>query len=135
MKVKGITNDSGVKDYLITHDGKSYEATRSGGLFSCCGVTDTLKAIKSMIESGEISDIEMPPEASQHNPADSPGLWGCCHPCALLVLTVGDRALDNEMRVQFIRTLDSYGWLTETGAPDYRKAMREYKLNTKENQA
>ena len=61
------------------------------------------------------------------------GLWSCVHPCALLVLTVGDRAIEDQMRREFIKTLDNYGWLTEKGSPDYRRAMREYELNTKEN--
>lgn len=132
MKVTGKERDDGGKDYLISHNGKTYMATKSGSLFCCEGVaTGTLKAIKEKIIQmsflGEVSvndkEVEVDPK-----PDIGIGLWGCVHPCALLVLTVGDRALDDEMRKQFILTLDNYGWLMECGSPDYRRAMRDYKV-------
>tara|TARA_R110000824_G_scaffold136839_2_gene300689 strand:+ start:3048 stop:3509 length:462 start_codon:yes stop_codon:yes gene_type:complete len=138
MKVTGKERDDGGKDYLISHNGKTYMATKSGSLFCCEGVTDTLKVIKKMIEDGMIEVIESMQlgEVSVNDkeaevdpkPDIGIGLWGCVHPCALLVLTVGDRALDDEMRKQFILTLDNYGWLMECGSPDYRRAMRDYKV-------
>lgn len=132
MKVTGLPRDDGGKDYLISHNNQEHKATRNGSLFYCNGVTDTLKAIKLMIELGELPDaVDSQPVQPTEN--IEVGLWDCVHPCALLVLTVGDRALDDDMRKQFIRTLDSYGWMTEKGSPDYRRAMHEYNLNIKEN--
>lgn len=134
MKVQGVPNDQGGKDYLISHNGNQHKATRNGSLFCCNGVTDTLKAIKQMIELGELPDEVDSQPVHTVTPDDiDVGLWSCVHPCALLVLTVGDRAIEDQMRREFIKTLDNYGWLTEKGSPDYRRAMREYELNTKEN--
>jgi len=131
MKLQGVPNDHGGKDYLISHNGNQHKATKHGSLFCCNGVTDTLKAIKQMIELGELPEEVDSQPVHQVTPQDiDVGLWSCVHPCALLVLTVGDRALDDDMRRQFITTLDNYGWLTEKGSPDYRRAMVEYELNT-----
>jgi hypothetical protein len=131
MKTTGILRDDGGKDYLISHNGEQHKATKSGSLFSCNGVTDTLRTIKQMIESGA-----MPPtvdsqsvQVPDHEPDLGTGLWDCVHPCALLVLTVGERGIDDEMRKHFVSTLNNYGWLLECGSPDYERAMRDYQLH------
>jgi len=131
METKGIV-------YHINHDGVEYKAIRTGSLFYCNGAAGTLKEIKTMIQEGDVPrEVDSQPVQSVDSqpvqsvtPADiDVGLWSCIHPCALLVLTVGDRALDDDMRKEFITTLDNYGWLTEKGSPDYRRAMHEYKTN------
>ena len=47
-------------------------------------------------------------------------------PCALLVLHVGDVA-NSDRQSAIMQTLIENGWTTKTGAPDYRRAMKEYK--------
>ena len=131
MKVTGIARDDGGKDYLISHNDEQHKATKNGSLFSCNGVTDTLKAIKQMIELGEFPQTvdSQPVQVTDDEPDLGVGLWDCVHPCALLVLTVGDRGIDDEMRRHFISTLNNYGWLLECGSPDYERAMRDYQLH------
>ena len=163
MKVTGKERDDGEKDYLLSHEKNTYTAVKSGNLFCCEGTTDTLKAIKQMIEDGMIGAVESKDDIANHDratahavwlandignveskddianhdrspdPTVGMGLWGCVHPCALLVLTVGDRALNPEMREQFLLTLDNFGWLTEGRSPDYRRAMRDYNIQTERN--
>lgn len=47
-------------------------------------------------------------------------------PCALLVLHIGDVA-NVERQSAIMQTLKENGWTTKTGAPDYRRAMKEQK--------
>lgn len=132
MKVTGIPTDDGGKDYVISHEGKQYQATRSGSLFCCNGTTDTLRNIKQMILDGKLGVRQPTTNTTEIEPDIGVGLWDCVHPCALLALLVGDINLAEGMRVATMETLDNYGWLTECGSPDHERAYRDYRLNAKE---
>lgn len=129
MRVTGIPRDDGGKDYLISHNGQQHQATRNGSLFSCNGVTDTLRNIKKMIQGGELAARQPTTNTSDGEPNIDVGLWDCVHPCALLVLTVYELDLPEDMRVKTMETLDNYGWLTECGNLDHERATRDYQLH------
>lgn len=126
MKVKGIPREDGQKDYLITHDGEEHLAVRenSSSLFSCNGLTATLKQIKTRVLLGQIPAA---PE-QEKTKVEKAGLWDHVDACALLVLTIGDQS-NHKYQSEIMRTLDANGYLTETGAPDYRRAMHQLKVN------
>lgn len=128
MKVLGIPRDDGGKDYLISHNGEQHQATRNGSLFSCNGVTDTLRNIKQMIQKDELTVRQPTTNTTESEPDIGVGLWDCVHPCALLVLTVHEMNLPENIRVKAMETLDNYGWLLDCGNPDYERAMRDYQL-------
>ena len=157
MKVTGIPRDDGGKDYLISHNGEQHQATKTGSLFCCNGVTNTLRNIKKMIQGGELVTSQPPINAiggaiqihdetkeirekfsdirkriQEDKPNIDVGLWDCVHPCALLVLTVHELNLPEDMRVKTMETLDNYGWLTECGNPDHERATRDYQLHERQ---
>lgn len=128
MKVTGSPRIDGGKDYIINHEGNDYLAAKTGSLFCCNGVTGTLKELKTRVLLGT-----MPETKEEESNCRKQGLWDHVDPCALLVLTIGDQKA-HKYQAEIMRTLDANGYLTEKGAPDYRRAMHNLKVVTGERQ-
>lgn len=133
MKVTGIPRDDGGKDYLISHNGQQHKATRNGSLFSCNGVTDTLKAIKQKIESGELASTEDSDQeqATEDTHQNDVGLWDCVHPCALLIKLWTEPHIEfmpEGLVPEIVRTLDAYGYMLPEGGCDTQQANHDYQI-------
>ena len=124
MKVTGVKRDDGLKDYQISHGNKNYTAVRSGSLFVCNGIKGTLREIKDYISSSK-ETAELEPQPVQ----ERAGTWDSVDPCALLVLLTDPvlmaRGVPDAVYKEVSRTLCNYGWKTDDGFPDRRRADRE----------
>jgi hypothetical protein len=157
VKVTGVYRDDGGKDYLISHNGKQHKATKSGSLFSCNGVTDTLRNIKKMIQGGELVTSQPPINAivgaiqihdetneirekfsdirkriQEDKPSSDVGLWDCVNPCALIVKIMVEchtEFMPQGLEAEIDRTLDAHGYLLPDGSYDTEQANREYQTN------
>lgn len=52
-------------------------------------------------------------------------LWDCCHPCAYLCWMIQQGTLPADEQV--MKTLDTYGYKTPGGFPDFETMNREFK--------
>lgn len=141
MKAKRVTREDGRNDYRIYSDrGVFYAMGLPNGEFRCGDLVGTLKFIKKMILSGQarpgaIDDTaDYIAEDGDHIAEDDSdrGTWKCMHPCALLVMIVGSEAA-HPQQADVLHTLDSYGWLTPEGTPDYRRALAEKQRHSVHN--
>jgi len=120
MKVKRLPDNAG---YTITHDTRTYKATREGGMFLCNGILGTMREIKDRIAAGGF-----PTPSANAVPQDSPtpDCWDCLDPCALLVLRMPNLKLNHHA----MRTLDCYGWIDVHGNIDTERADRLLRKET-----
>jgi len=130
IKVKGVTDEGGRKNYIIknTDDCSEHIAIKreSGskydiGEHSCL----TLRQCKVLVSENRVQHFADSREDAATAPADDtlerkPETWSCVDPCALLVLLAD--TTDPEVR----RTLDAYGWITQDGELDDEQANDNY---------
>jgi len=130
IKVKGVSDESGRKNYIITNtdDGSSHVAIKreSGskydiGEHTCltlrqCKVLVSENRVRHFADSREEATVEAVEDRSERKPET----WDCCDPCALLILLAD--TTDPEVR----RTLDAYGWITQDGELDDEQANDNY---------
>ncbi len=114
VKVKGVLDENGVKNFIITNKdtGESHVAMRHGQFsFSVGEFTGTLKQCKQLVSANEVVHFaDAPPE-----PEDKQDTWGCVDPCALLIIAAaGGHVSDDEIN----RTLDAHGWIKPDGERD-----------------
>ena len=118
LKVKGIMDENGVKNFLIeTPDNGSYIALRlPGGKFTVGddGVSRTLKQCKEAVANDAVVFFADAEKASEEPRG---GTWDCVDPCALLILHAG--GIDDP---EIKRTLDAFGWLLPDGLLDVEQA-------------
>ena len=123
LKTKGVLDENGDKNYIITTPSKdSYVAVKSGQkyLIGDDGVSRTLKACKQMVADDAVvffADAEKAPEAPEGD-----GIWQCCDPCALLILVSTSGANMQEIK----KTCDAHGWLTPDGDLDVVAAKENF---------
>ena len=123
LKVKGVLDEDGVKNFLIEiPDGLSYCAMRQpNGKFTIGddGVSRTLKQCKELVANDAVVYFaDVTNATDDHDDTESKGAWDCVHPCALLILL----AECDVSREEIDRTLDAFGWMTPEGGRDFRAA-------------
>ena len=120
IKVKGILDEKGIKNYMITNtdSGEVHAAVREGQFsFRVGEFVGTLGQCKRMVSAGHVVHFA---DAKPGADGEAGGTWGCVDPCALLIL-LADKT-DPEVR----RTLDAYGWVTQDGELDIEQANESY---------
>ena len=130
IKVKGVTDEGGRKNYIITNtdDGSEHVAIKreSGSKYDIGEHTClTLRQCKVLVSENRVrhfadSREEVAVEAVEDKPERKPETWSCVDPCALLILLAD--TTDPEVR----RTLDAYGWITQDGELDDEQANDNY---------
>jgi len=130
IKVKGVSDESGRKNYIITNtdDGSSHVAIKreSGSKYDIGEHTClTLRQCKVLVSENRVrhfadSREEVAVEAVADKSERKPETWSCVDPCALLILLAD--TTDPEVR----RTLDAYGWITQDGELDDEQANDNY---------
>ena len=132
IKVKGVSDESGRKNYIITNtdDGSEHVAIKreSGskydiGEHSCL----TLRQCKVLVSENRVrhfadSHEEVSVDTTEDKPERKPETWSCVDPCALLILL----AEGGVSRKEINRTLDSFGWVTPDGNRDIKGAEENY---------
>ena len=146
IKVKGVIDESGTKNYIITNtdDGSEHIAIKrvTGSKYDIGEHTClTLRQCKVLVSENRVmhfadrctkivpdSVVDGPPEDEGDRKAET---WACVDPCALLILLVD--ATDHEVRRtldaydhEVRRTLDAYGWVTQDGELDSEQANENY---------
>jgi len=130
IKVKGVSDGCGRKNYIITNtdDGSSHVAIKreSGSKYDIGEHTClTLRQCKVLVSENRVrhfadSREEVVVDAVEDKPERKPETWPCVDPCALLILLAD--TTDPEVR----RTLDAYGWITQDGELDDEQANDNY---------
>jgi len=130
IKVKGVTDEGGRKNYIITNtdDGSEHVAIKreSGSKYDIGEHTClTLRQCKVLVSENRVrhfadSREEGAVAAVEDKPERKPETWSCVDPCALLILLAD--TTDPEVR----RTLDAYGWITQDGELDDEQANDNY---------
>ena len=130
IKVKGVSDESGRKNYIITNtdDGSEHVAIKreSGSKYDIGEHTClTLRQCKVLVSENRVrhfadSREEVAVEAVADKSERKPETWSCVDPCALLILLAD--TTDPEVR----RTLDAYGWITQDGELDDEQANDNY---------
>ena len=121
MKTTGFKDDEGnVIGFDITFNGQTRRVYRDGNRFTYNGTTDTLKAIKAIIEA----EILFPDEETASEPTNEPAeTWDCIHPCAIIVRLL--EATTQPLTPEIAETLDASGYLLPDGTADVEQAERE----------
>ena len=131
IKVKGVSDESGRKNYIITNtdDGSEHVAIKreSGSKYDIGEHTClTLRQCKVLVSEDRVRHFAdrctkiVPDSEVADEPERKPETWDCCDPCALLILLAD--TTDPEVR----RTLDAYGWVTQDGELDDEQANDNY---------
>jgi len=130
IKVKGVSDESGRKNYIITNtdDGSEHVAIKreSGSKYDIGEHTClTLRQCKVLVSENRVRHFadsrgEVVVDAVEDKPDRKPETWSCVDPCALLILLAD--TTDPEVR----RTLDAYGWITQDGELDDEQANDNY---------
>ena len=134
IKVKGVIDESGTKNYIITNtdDGSEHVAIKrvTGSKYDIGEHTClTLRQCKVLVSedrvrhfADSVDDIadKLVEGLFEDEPERRPETWQCVDPCALLILLAD--TTDPEVR----RTLDAYGWITQDGEPDSEQANENY---------
>ena len=119
VKVKGVVDESGVKNFMITNTdtGETHVAVRHGQKFMVGEFKGTLAQCKQLVAASEVVHFaDQPPEPESNHSA-----WDCVHPCALLILKSDELGCK-----EVLRTLDCFGWLLPSGEPDVKGAKENY---------
>ena len=134
IKVKGVTDESGTKNYIITNtdDGSEHVAIKrvTGskydiGEHTCltlrqCKVLVSEDRVRHFADSVDDISNKLVDGLFEDEPERRPETWQCVDPCALLILLAD--TTDPEVR----RTLDAYGWVTQDGELDDEQANENY---------
>ena len=134
IKVKGVIDESGSKNYIITNtdDGSEHVAIKrvTGSKYDIGEHTClTLRQCKVLVSedrvrhfADSVDDIanKLVDGLFEDEPERRPETWQCVDPCALLILLAD--TTDPEVR----RTLDAYGWVTQDGELDDEQANENY---------
>ena len=134
IKVKGVIDESGSKNYIITNtdDGSEHVAIKrvTGSKYDIGEHTClTLRQCKVLVSedrvrhfADSVDDIadKLVEGLFEDEPERRPETWQCVDPCALLILLAD--TTDPEVR----RTLDAYGWVTQDGELDDEQANENY---------
>ena len=124
IKTEGYMDEGvGRKGYIIhTECGSSFDLNprSKGSGFEYNGqVWKTKKAFKDFVEEGGLED-------SDEGVSTLTGLdtWACVHPCALLI-SYWLKGHPGYLYSDVKHTLDCYGWLDESGNPDFDRADKD----------
>ena len=131
IKVKGVSDESGRKNYIITNtdDGSEHVAIKreSGSKYDIGEHTClTLRQCKVLVSENRVKHFAdrctkiAPDSEVADEPERKPETWSCVDPCALLLLLAD--TTDPEVR----STLDAYGWITQDGELDDEQANDNY---------
>jgi len=138
IKVKGVSDESGRKNYIITNtdDGSDHVAVKreSGSKYGIGEHTClTLRQCKGLVSEDRVEHFadrctKIVPDSREDTGGAptgdtverKPETWDCVDPCALLILLAD--TTDPEVR----RTLDAYGWITQDGELDDEQANDNY---------
>ena len=134
IKVKGVIDESGTKNYIITNtdDGSEHVAIKrvTGSKYDIGEHTClTLRQCKVLVSEDRVRHFADSVEDIADKLVDGllgdegdrkPETWQCVDPCALLILLAD--TTDPEVR----RTLDAYGWVTPDGELDDEQANENY---------
>jgi len=134
IKVKGVIDESGTKNYIITNtdDGSEHVAIKrvTGskydiGEHTCltlrqCKVLVSEDRVRHFADSVDDISNKLVDGLFEDEPERRPETWQCVDPCALLILLAD--TTDPEVR----RTLDAYGWVTQDGELDDEQANENY---------
>lgn len=130
VKVKGITDECGVKHFSITNTdtGEIHMAIRSGQMFELGEFRGTLKQCKQLVSDQKVVHFA---DAKDEEPKESSETWDCVSPAALLAMVVhgGEgnvMELIDGKNSEVERTLDSFGFMKPDGSIDFASAMREF---------
>lgn len=132
LKVKGVLDESGVKNFLIeTPDSGSYFAMRQpNGKFTVGddGVSRTLKQCKEVVANDAVVFFADATEPS--GPPQRDETWDCVHPCAMLAMIYAGVGVGSDSECisphEIRRTLDAYGWIDSDGLIDVVAADENY---------
>lgn len=118
-----MDEDASRKGYVIhTECGASFTLSprEKGQGFEHDGkVWKTKKAFKDFVEEGGLE-----PTGEGVPMLDGVDTWDCVHPCALLI-SYWLKGHPGYLYPEVKATLDSYGWLDESGQPDFDRADKE----------
>ena len=127
IKVKGVIDESGNKNYIITNtdDGSEHVAIKreTGSKYDIGEHTClTLRQCKVLVSEDRVRHFadSVDDEPAEVEQGRRPETWACVDPCALLILLAD--TTDPEVR----RTLDAYGWVTPEGELDSEQANENY---------
>ena len=120
MKVFGVLNDTGSKDYVIECLGERYLCRRRGQKFELHGRVGTMKELKRYVAE-EASQAE--PEPEETVVLDISREWKT-DPAALLAMLYEGMTVDRDA---IMDTLDSWGYVTPEGEIDTVSARSTYK--------
>ena len=114
IKSCGVQRRDGAKDFVMSLGNRSWRIVRDGNRWRFHGsLYPSLRIIKQLI----VDAANLTNQAN--NGAAMSAAFRCIDPCALLIV--------NRVRLseEVVRTLDCYGWLDGSGAPDWERAIRE----------
>jgi len=119
VKVKGVVDHHGVKNFMITHvdSGEVHVALREGQKFILGEFKGTLAQCKQLVADNKVVHF-----ADVHEEPEVPQTWDHVDPCALLVLLECPRSISEEVH----RTLDANGWIKPDGTQDIELARSTF---------
>ncbi len=139
LKVKGITDECGIKNFEIrTPSGEIFIALREGKKYTIGDdpTKRTLRECKLAVANDTVVFFadrctKVVPDAEVgEDPISNHSAWDCVHPCALLIkLSVTKFKYEDEIK----RTLDAFGWIKPDGTPDFEHADSDYEQWRKKN--
>ena len=118
MRVKGVVNEeTGLKDFVVTYNGRTHVCKRSGQKFTWNGHRGTLKAMKGAIAEYYETAAEQEEEAVAD--ASKGSTWHT-DAAALLVLHMHGAVLEHDW---VHHCLDAHGYIKEDGEVDVVAAL------------
>ena len=122
MKVKGVLNTGGTKDFEVSYEGNTYLCRRAGQKFTWRGHKATMKELKELIKEAADNPGAPDEEEAERVPTAERKVWDEVSPEAWLI-SMWDKVEDKKMVMQ---SLDANGWLNEAGTePDFARAERD----------
>lgn len=121
LKVKGVLDENGIKNFLITNPstGESHVALRHGQFsFTLGEFTGTLKQCKQLVADDKVVHFADATEAPEAPEVD--GLWDHVDPCALLCLF----EIPAHISPLVHEALDANGWVKPDGSRDVELANK-----------
>ena len=133
VKVKGVTDEKGNKNYIITNtdDGVEHVALKreTGSKYDIGEHTClTLRQCKQLVSEDRVRHFadrctKVVPDTSGDEVMRGKETWSCVDPCALVIMLaagvdVPDSVVD--------RTLDAWGWIIPAGLRDIVQAEENY---------
>lgn len=145
LKVKGITDENGVKNFEIrTPTGEIFIALREGKKYTIGDdpTKRTLRECKLAVANDAVVFFadrctKVVPDAEVgEDPISNHSAWDCVHPCALLIKMLDEmhfEYVEGDLFPEIERTLDAFGWKTPEGDHDVEGARANYKQWSKKN--